>query len=69
MNIVLLKIKLLEKGTNIKKLSEVIGISVSAFYQKLNKDGDFRRNEIKAIRDYLNLTEQEVNSIFFSDMV
>ena len=58
---------LTEKGISVSDISEKIGINRSTFYRKLNRKGaDFTIKEVDAISKELNLTWDEVVSIFFS---
>ena len=58
---------LTEKGISVSDISEKIGINRSTFYRKLNRKGaDFTIKEVDAISKEINLTWDEVVSIFFS---
>ncbi len=61
----LLKIKMLEKDIDMDALCAAIGISTTTFYRKKVGESDFYRNEIRAIRCCLDLSESDVESIFF----
>lgn len=65
----LLEAKLKEKKINIEILSTRIGMQKTTFYRKLNGKSDFFRNEIEKIVDALELTIEEMEKIFFSDIV
>lgn len=70
MNADLLKGKIIASGHSVSWLAESMGISVSYFYRKLqNPSESFNVQDIMKIRDSLNLSLDEVNSIFFSDIV
>lgn len=65
-----LKGKMVENGINAKALSKKIGIDMSTFYRKLQNDGDtFLVKEVDLMARELNLTGDEINSIFFADFV
>lgn len=69
-NVNKLKAKLVESGMNVEELSERIGIDKSTLYRRLSADGDtFSIKEADKIIKELNLTKEEVNSIFFSQFV
>ncbi len=67
MNENLLKAKIIEKGSSIKELSEMLGIAVGTFYRKIssNYTCEFTLKEIKTLSNALALTNKELNSIFF----
>ena len=58
--------KMIEMGFSSLELSKAIGISQSAFFRKLSGISDFTREEIQHIRNLLNLTSEELESIFFA---
>ena len=62
----LLKIKMLEKDVDVDALCAAVGIDVSTFYRKKTGKSDFYRNEIRAIRCCLDLSDDDVESIFFA---
>lgn len=64
-----LKAKIVENQTNVQELSKKIGISYSAFYRKLNGNTDFTIKEASMISNELKLTNNEINSIFFSQII
>lgn len=59
------------KDSGIKKnwISEKCGMSYNSFLNKLNNKTDFTASEISTLKDVLGLSPQEVNDIFFSQMV
>lgn len=65
--LLLSEIKLM--GTTVKDMCSAIGITPPSFYRKLNGRSDFYRDEIIAIRDYLNLSEEKTRLIFFPENV
>lgn len=71
MNSAKLMAKIVENGTSVEKLSYLMGINKSTFYKKLRKDyhADFYRREMIMIRNELNLTNDEMTAIFFSEQV
>ncbi|MPM80307.1 hypothetical protein SDC9_127354 [bioreactor metagenome] len=52
-------------------LAEAMGISLSALNAKINGTGgfEFKQREITFIKERYGLTDKEVNSIFFNQMV
>lgn len=69
-NILKLKGKIVEAGLNISILSKELSIDRSTFYRKLNEDGtEFTIKEVNIMIDKLNLSFNDVKSIFFSQLV
>lgn len=69
-NILKLKGKIVEAGLNISILSKELNIDRSTFYRKLNEDGTvFTIKEVNIMIDKLNLSFNDVKSIFFSQLV
>lgn len=64
MNVNKLKAKCIEKGVNIETLSKNVGISCSSFYRKM-KDDSFSVEEARKIATDLELSQTEINDIFF----
>jgi transcriptional regulator with XRE-family HTH domain len=58
-------------GETLKDLADAIGMSRSAFSLKLNErtDSGFTQPEIKQIKDHYNLSAEDVDLIFFADLV
>jgi hypothetical protein len=48
-------------------MSDILGISKSAFYRKMNQTSDFTRNEMEIIINTLHL--EDPMSIFFANEV
>lgn len=71
MNKFLLRSKMALFGDNNSLLAECIGISKQRFSAKINetKGAEFTQSEIKKIKDRYNLTEEEIESIFFNNIV
>lgn len=69
-NINKLRGKIVECGLNIEELARKIGIDRATLYRKINSNGkNFTIEEADLISKELNLTYDEVNSIFFSQYV
>ncbi len=54
------------KGLKNNYLAAQMGVSIGTFSRKLNNKVEFRLSEIKCLWKILELTGEEVNSIFFS---
>lgn len=65
-----LKGKIVEKGLNVEKVANSIGIDHSTFYRKLNGQGEtFTIKEANLICSTLELDRNEAMSIFFKGTV
>lgn len=65
-----LKGKIIECGMNVSGLAERIGIDKATLYRKMNSGGDnFTIKDASLISIELNLTPEEINSIFFTSDV
>ncbi len=67
MNLLLLKSKMVEKGITDQELSSLLGINQATLFRKKNGTSDFYRNEIKVIKEVLNLTDRDIDLIFFGN--
>lgn len=63
------KIALVKIGMSMNELAKKIGISRTSLSYKVNNKVEFTAKEIHAIRNCLNLTEAEMNKIFFANDV
>lgn len=61
-----LKAKIIEKGITMETLANVLGINIATLYRKFAMESDFTRNEIAMIKDFLNISIDEINEIFFA---
>ncbi|WP_434351072.1 XRE family transcriptional regulator [Trichococcus flocculiformis] len=55
-------------GDTLATLSEVVGCTKETLSKKINEweGSEFTQSEIKAVKNYYNLTPEEVDSIFFA---
>ena len=67
MNIVALKQKMIEMNKSNKDLSFELGISRSAILRKLSGTVQFSQGELKILIKVLNLSKDEVMTIFFDN--
>lgn len=58
------KAQLVLKGVTNKMLAEKLGINESTLYRKINADGDFSREEINIMIDFLDIDHPA--DIFFA---
>ena len=66
MDISELRAELGRKKVSIPKLAKAIGIGKKAMYQRFDGIVQFKQNEITAIKNYLELSEERVIAIFFN---
>ena len=69
MNSQMLKGRIMEHGDTQAQLADAMGISASNLNDKINGKVYFRQNEIAAIRNRYHLSAQEVDFIFFSQVL
>lgn len=70
MNTRLIREKIKEKGLTIEELANRMSIDRSTLYRKLQDDGEtFKVSEMKRLISTLELTSDEVNRIFFAQIV
>lgn len=62
----LFKAALVEHGKTAREAAEAIGVNEATLYRKMNGTSDFTRNEIQLIRQFLHLTTDDVERIFFA---
>lgn len=55
-----------QRGVKITALAHAIGVSTSTIYKKNKRNGDYTVSEILAICDFLRLTPEERDEIFFA---
>lgn len=61
--------KIVEKGDTLEQFSKEVGISRTALYQKMNKDGEFTTGEMFNICEVLNIHVNQVGEYFFVESV
>ena len=69
MNGNLLKSIIVKNGDTITRLAEAMGLPISALSQRISGRIDFRRAEIRFIKNRYNLSSEEVDTIFFEELV
>lgn len=52
-------------GLSVKQISSKLSINPATFYRKINRNGDFNRNEIKVLKEILAISNPD--EIFFTD--
>ena len=69
MNSNLLKATIIKNGDTQEKLAKDMGLQTSALNMRINGTIEFRRNEIIFIKQRYNLSSDEIDSIFFDEIV
>ena len=65
-NVAKLRGKIVECGISVSKLSETIGVDKATLYRRFSDNGEsFTVGEIEKIAAALNLSNEELYSIFF----
>lgn len=62
----LFKAALVARGISQKELAAHLNLNGSTVYRKIQANGDFSREEINSIIEYLNLSPDEYEAIFFA---
>lgn len=65
-NTELLREKIEQSGYKLQFIAKKVGITYQSLLNKINNRSDFRANEIQALYDILELTEEERVAIFFA---
>lgn len=69
MNSNMLKSVIVKNGDTQERLAEAMGLQTSALNQRINGKIEFRRNEINFIKNRYQLSADEVDVIFFEELV
>lgn len=64
MNSSKLKIKMLETNISIKDVADALNISMQALYKKINGETNITIEDVRKIKNILNLNDEEVKEIF-----
>lgn len=67
MNVKMLNEKIQQSGLSGIELATILKIDEATLYRKKNGTSDFYRREIQVIKSVLNLTNEEVDKIFFEE--
>lgn len=68
-NTLKLKAAIVGSGLNQEQVAENLEMTIATLNYKINNKSEFRASEIKKLSEVLNLTNEEVNTIFFDDWV
>ena len=69
MNVLDLKAEIARCGLTLPKLAEIVEIDKKTMYSRIKGETSFKQDEIVKISLALNLTEDKILSIFFTDLV
>lgn len=69
LNSILLKSQIVLHDKKISEVAEILEISKSALYRKLNGKTEFTRHEIEMLIKYLGLSVELAMEIFFNEKV
>ena len=69
MNNIELKVKLMRSNMSVEDLAQRMGINKVTLYRKIKGESQFDLNEIKEVAEILNLTQNEIFSIFFTSQL
>ena len=59
--------ELARKGLRFTAIANMIGISKTAFYRKMNGQSQFKLREIKSLKEILSLSPDRISEIFFAE--
>lgn len=69
MNLKLLRMKRLQNELSQKQLAEMIGVHEMTYFRKEKGEREFTRTEIDNLAKALNLSNDDVNEIFFDSRI
>ena len=61
--------KMRECGYSLEKLANIVGISPTGLFNKVHNQSEFLVSEVQTISAVLNLSQEDVNVIFFGEDV
>ncbi len=61
----LLRKKIDDSGYKLRYVAKRLGITYQGFLKKINNETEFKASEIVILKDLLNLTDDELQQIFF----
>ena len=59
--------RIIAEGYTLVTVSEKLGISPVTMTRKMSRGGDFTRSELQQLRSLLNLSDEDMNEIFFAE--
>ena len=59
--------RVIAEGYTLVTVSEKLGISPVTMTRKMSRNGDFTRSELQQLRSVLNLSDEDMNEIFFAE--
>lgn len=67
MNATELRVEMVRAGKSVEDVARELGVAPTTLYRKLDGKSDFGLNELKLIKNSLNLDDEAVKRIFFAD--
>ena len=68
-NINKLKAKMVENEISVSQLADMVGVNQATMYRRFNGGENFSIKEASEIAKILNLSADELNDIFFNEIV
>lgn len=68
-NVTLLRQKIDDSGLKMAYIAEQLGVTPQGLYKKLKDGSDWLFSQVMIIKKLLQLSDDEVNAIFFNDDV
>lgn len=59
--------RVIAEGYTLVTISEKLGISPVTMTRKMSRGGDFTRSELQKLKSLLNMSDAEMNDIFFAE--
>ena len=59
--------RVIAEGYTLTTVAEQLQISPATLNRKMARGGDFTRSELQKLRAVLNLTDEDMNEIFFAE--
>ena len=59
--------RVIAEGYTLVTISDKLGISPVTMTRKMSRGGDFTRSELQQLRSLLNLSDDDMNDIFFAE--
>lgn len=69
MNSLEFKIAQIRAGVTKEDIAKALNVNIATIYRKINGDSDFTLTELKELKKILNLSNEDVDRIFFSEQL
>lgn len=67
MNPIEFKIAQIRAGVSKEDIAKHLGLNPTTIYRKFNGESDFTLSELRKLKKFLNLSNEDVDRIFFSE--